>query len=128
MIHGIGCDIVNIMRIERVWRKFGNKFIRRILTTNEIDAAKSRVSGNDAFVLFAAKRYAAKEAYAKAVGCGIGALVSFLDVEVLNDVDGNPYFSRVVNLKGLGKVHLSLSDEPPYVISYVVIERVLECT
>ena len=77
---------------------------------------------------FCAKRFAAKEAFAKALGTGIGKVVSFLDLTVRNNEDGKPYFipSEKLRLylleKGITKAHLSISDEKHNAVAFVVLE------
>ena len=122
MIHGIGCDILDVNRIKKLLSRYNDKFIHRILTKNELNAAMIKTSGEEAFSLFLAKRYAAKEAYVKAIGSGISEEIAFHDIEVSNDARGKPYFSKTLSSNLLGATHLSLSDEPPYVMSYVIIE------
>ncbi len=111
MILGIGCDIVKISRIQRMLDDYGDVFKRRIFTDVEIAIEK-----NDPACYYA-KRFAAKEAYAKAAGSGIGELLSFKDIEVLYNNDMKPYFSN--NERG---AHLSMADEDDFAIAYVIIE------
>lgn len=126
-IYGIGCDIINVHRIERVFCRFGDKFVNRILTSREREYAALKTNCHGALMLFLAKRYAAKEAYVKATGAGVGKMVGFQDIEIANDVMGKPYFNKVVACAKGGSAFLSLSDELPYVIAYVIIECGDEC-
>jgi holo-[acyl-carrier protein] synthase len=122
-VYGVGCDIIDVRRVTRLYEKYRDNFVRRILTENEFSIAQRRFSNNNAMLLFLAKRYAAKEAFAKAVGVGIGDVVGFQNVEVANNANGKPYFRFFPNLLlEVGRVHLSLSDEPPFIIAYVVVE------
>lgn len=111
MIIGIGTDIVEIGRVEEMDL---DKFATRLLTSAEI-AALSRLSAAKL-----AKRFAAKEAISKALGTGIGAELTFHDMEIFNDEAGKP-LARILTKPEL-KVHLSLSDEKRYAVAFAVIE------
>lgn len=124
MIYGIGTDIVQISRIEHIIKKNKAGFVKRVLTQHEIDLFENR----GASAHFLAKRFAAKEAFAKAFGTGIGAKVSFLDLMIKNDDKGKPFFIPSEKLRlqlielGIKKAHLTLSDEKENAIAFVVIE------
>ncbi len=95
MIVGIGIDIIELNRIEKMLD--GKlKFMERILTENERNVAKGLKGSR--LTEFVAGRFAAKEAYSKAVGTGIGKEVSFLDIEVRNDDRGSRFLLRVQNI------------------------------
>jgi holo-[acyl-carrier protein] synthase len=123
MTIAIGTDIVEIQRIASALERQGDKFVQRILTKSEIVEYQAR--GNS--VAFLAKRFAAKEAIAKALGTGIGRGISFQQLIVSNNSDGAPQVELQANaaerLKQLGgsKVLLSLSDEKSYALAYVAI-------
>lgn len=123
MTIAIGTDIVEIQRIASALERQGDKFVQRILTESEIVEYQAR--GNS--VAFLAKRFAAKEAIAKALGTGIGRGISFQHMIVSNNSDGAPQVELQANaaerLKQLGgsKVLLSLSDEKNYALAYVAI-------
>ena len=123
MTIAIGTDIVEIKRIADVLERQGDKFIQRILTESEILEYQARGDS----VPFLAKRFAAKEAIAKALGTGIGRGISFQHMIVSNDSEGAPKVELQANaaerLKQLGgsQVLLSLSDEKNYALAYVVI-------
>lgn len=119
MIIGIGCDVINIQRVERIITRYKNSFLRRIFTPREIDLSKVT-----SFAAYYAKRFSAKESYAKATGHGIGQKVTFRDIEILNDINGAPYFSKHPLQSKNIKVFLSISDEKKYAISYVILQRV----
>ena len=111
MIIGIGTDIVDIRRIEKLIEESGEKFLARIFNEEE--------RGED--TAHYAKRFAAKEAIAKALGTGIGSKVSFKDIVITNDENGAPK-AEVKNQKSKVKIHISLSDEYPYALAYAVAE------
>ena len=123
MTIAIGTDIVEIQRIASALERQGDKFVQRILTESEIVEYQAR--GNS--VAFLAKRFAAKEAIAKALGTGIGRGISFQHMIVSNNSEGAPQAELQANaaerLKQLGgsQVLLSLSDEKNYARAYVAI-------
>jgi holo-[acyl-carrier protein] synthase len=124
MIYGIGTDIVNIDRVSNILNKNRDGFIKRVLTDHEI-ALFSNKADNAAYC---AKRFAAKEAFAKALGTGIGRVVSFQDLTVRNNENGKPYFIPSEKLrqylveKKIAKAHLSISDETKNAIAFVILE------
>lgn len=117
MIIGVGIDIVELERIEQLMVK-NEKFIDRILTEEE-KAIFSQLSPKRK-VEFAAGRFAAKEAYAKAIGTGIGKDVSFQDIQIINDGNGKPI--AVSNMKDC-RIHVSISHSRDYAVAQVIIER-----
>jgi len=123
MTIAIGTDIVEIQRIANVLERQGDKFVQRILTESEI--AEYQARGNS--VAFLAKRFAAKEAIAKALGTGIGRGISFQHMMVSNNAEGAPQVELQANaaerLKQLGgsNVLLSLSDEKNSALAFVAI-------
>ncbi len=124
-IIGIGTDIVNINRIEKLYHQFGTRFINRIFTPYE--QAQAQKYGNG--FAFYAKRFAAKEAFVKALGCGMGAKASWTDIEVKNTATGAPFLSVTGRAKtSLSEksahpvIHLSLSDDT-FAIAFVMIEE-----
>ena len=126
MIYGVGTDIVNIDRIQKIILKNREGFIKRVLTDHE-----QALFGNKAdSAAFCAKRFAAKEAFSKALGTGIGRVVSFQDLTVRNNDNGKPHFipSEKLRLylleKGVKQAHLSISDESQYAVAFVVLEAI----
>ncbi|MGB1333327.1 MAG: holo-ACP synthase [Porticoccaceae bacterium] len=123
MTIAIGTDIVEIKRIADALERQGDKFVQRILTASEIEEYQAR--GNS--VAFLAKRFAAKEAIAKALGTGIGRGISFQQLVTSNNLEGAPKVelqdTAAQRLKEIGgtKVLLSLSDEKNYALAYVMI-------
>jgi holo-[acyl-carrier protein] synthase len=124
VIYGIGTDIVRISRMAENLQRYGPRFAERILTESEMVVFEG--SGQQA--QFLAKRFAAKEAAAKALGTGFRDGLSLRDISVSNDALGKPelLFSQRAqqNLEkqGIGNTHLSLSDEREYAIAYVILE------
>ena len=123
MIIAIGTDIVEIQRIADAVERQGDKFVQRILTKSEI--ADYQMRGNS--ISFLAKRFAAKEAIAKALGTGIGRGISFQHMIISNNAEGAPQVElqdnaaeRLKQLDGTN-VLLSLSDEKNYALAYAAI-------
>jgi holo-[acyl-carrier protein] synthase len=124
MIYGVGTDIVNIDRIQKIILKNREGFIKRVLTEHEQALFANKADS----AAFCAKRFAAKEAFSKALGTGIGRVVSFQDLTVRNNDNGKPHFipSEKLRLylleKGVKQAHLSISDENQYALAFVVLE------
>lgn len=124
MIYGVGTDIVNIERVADILAKNKQGFVQRTLSEHE--QALFANKGDSA--AYCAKRFAAKEAFAKALGIGIGKVVSFQDLTIRNNEQGKPYFipSEKLRLylisKGIKQAHLSLSDEKYNAVAFVVLE------
>ena len=124
MIYGIGTDIVSIERIQNILNKNRDGFINRVLTDHE----KSLFANKADSAAFCAKRFAAKEAFPKALGTGIGRVVSFQDLTVRSNELGKPYFMPSEKLrlylqeKGIKHGHLSISDESQNALAFVVLE------
>ena len=125
MIVGIGTDIVAIARIEAALARHGERFARRILAEQEWDAYCA--SPQPARLL--AKRYAAKEAAAKAFGTGFSGGLSLQHIVIEHDSQGRPLLSfhgraaEFCQQYGVGESHLSISDEHDYAIAFVTLTR-----
>ena len=124
MIYGIGTDIVSIERVQNILNKNRDGFINRVLTDHE----KALFTNKADSAAFCAKRFAAKEAFSKALGTGIGRIVSFQDLTVRSNEHGKPYFMPSEKLrlylqeKGIKHGHLSISDESQNALAFVVLE------
>lgn len=125
MIYGIGTDIVRIARMAENLDRYGERFATRILTETEMAV----FTGSAQQAQFLAKRFAAKEATAKALGTGFRDGLSLRDISVSNDALGKPVLTfsqraqQGLEAQGVGSAHLSLSDEREYAIAYVILER-----
>ena len=118
MIEGTGIDLLEISRIKELLLRQPN-FSKRILTEKE-DAHFQRLSEHRQ-IEFLAGRFAAKEAFSKAFGSGIGGEVSFLDIEILPNAKNKP----IVRTKRYpGNIHLSISHSDEFAIAQVILERV----
>lgn len=129
MIHGIGTDLVDIRRIEYLLERFGARFLEKVFTPAE--RARMEMLPPERLAPHAAKRFAAKEACAKALGTGIGAHAPWQGIEIGNDEQGRPTATlldgareAVAGRHGKAHVelHLSLSDEYPYAQAFAVLE------
>lgn len=124
-ILGLGTDVVEIARMQQIYAAHGERFAKRLLSEQEYPALAS--AGQPAALL--ARRFAAKEAAAKALGCGIGAQASFHDLIVVHDNAGAPELVLAGPAKkraqrlGVSKTHLSISDERAYAMAVVILER-----
>lgn len=124
MIIGIGVDIAETARVEKLVAKYGQRFARRILTADELLEFDRRKHSSS----YLATRFAAKEAVAKALGTGIGEQFGFHSVQIDNDAQGKPLLrfvdSAVDLIAGLkiSNAMISLSDEKHYVVAMVVLE------
>ena len=124
MIFGIGTDIVQIKRMRDSLEKFGDKFARRILAESEFTEFK-QVTNKASYL---AKRFAAKEATAKAMGTGFTAGLSLQHIAVNHDDAGKPIldFYELAKIfkdkNGIKRTHISLSDERDYAIAFVTLE------
>ncbi len=124
MIFGIGTDIVEVSRIEEALERHGDAFARRILTDEEY--AEFLHSHTQA--RFLAKRFAAKEAFAKALGTGIRAPATMQNIGVSHDTLGKPVILLAPVLKTLTEEkhiiqqHVSISDEKALAVAFVVLE------
>lgn len=127
MIYGVGVDIIKIDRIQSMIQRYGDRFINRIFLEEEKEKAFKRTYPERTF----AKIFAAKEAFIKALGGSFG--LSWHDIVVSNNENGKPLMTLSLNAqKKMNSfinyekytLHLSLSDDPPHAIAYLIIEMV----
>lgn len=125
MIYGIGTDLVQSSRIADSLEKYGARFAQKILSENEW----SEYTESSRPVSFLANRFAAKEAFSKAIGTGLRHPVSFSNITVMHDSLGKPYFEFGHELDQLIKEnkityhHLSISDEINLASAFVILEK-----
>jgi holo-[acyl-carrier protein] synthase len=124
MILGTGIDIIEVSRIAASFERFGERFLNRILLPNEISYCLShKVPGP-----FLAVRFAAKEAISKAFGTGIGAQLSWQDMEVCRKDSGEPYVvlhgggRTLFESRRAARIHLSLSHTQAYAAAIAILE------
>jgi holo-[acyl-carrier protein] synthase len=128
MILGIGSDLCDIRRVERSLERFGERFTHRIFTPGERARSERRATKAGSY----ARRFAAKEACAKALGTGMRSGVFWRDMEVVNLPGGRPTMrltgGALARLRAMtpdgfeAVVHVSLTDDPPLAQAFVVIE------
>ena len=123
MIFGVGTDIVRVGRMQDNLQEYGDKFAQRILSDNELkDFSSSKSQAH-----FLAKRFAAKEATAKAMGIGFSRGLSLTHIGVGHDDNGKPvleFSDRAVELcdeLGIGEAHISIADEDDHAVAFVTL-------
>lgn len=125
MIIGMGTDIIDKVRINKAYSQHGDKFINKLLSEAERVVLQTKKYPID----YLAKRWAAKEALGKAIGCGIRAPVLLPNISVLNDELGKPFFQvspeldNFLQVANINKLHLSISDEKNFAIAWVICEH-----
>lgn len=117
MITGIGIDIVELERIQQIIER-QKRFPDRILTS--VEKEKFKILGDKRKAEYLAGRFAAKEAFSKAFGTGIGKELSFLDIEICTDEKGKPFIQKPFK-EG---VHLSISHSTNYAVAQVILEKI----
>ncbi len=123
-IFGLGSDIVDINRIKKVLKN--KDFIKKIFSKNEIKIIKAKLKTT---INYCAKRFAAKEAFSKALGTGISGGILFKDISINNDKKGRPYIKLIGKTKSIVqrtikkryKIFLTLTDEKKYALAVVII-------
>ena len=128
MIYGIGTDLVNSQRVEKLLNKFGNKFLFKIFSKEEIKNSKK--SYNKA--LYFSKRFAGKEAFWKAISPNREDTLHLNEIEILSNNNGKPYINLIgvtknkvlkleKSLNSTFNFHISISDEKPNALAFVII-------
>ena len=130
MIFGIGTDIVEVGRIEASIIQFGNDFAKRILAESELENYENlTIKDGHIKARFLAKRFAAKEAFSKALGTGLRAPATFQNIAIGHDDLGKPLLILAAELqlfllaKNIIQTHISISDEKNLAAAFVVLEK-----
>ena len=116
---------MSISRIARVIKRWADRFVRRVYTADEARTCNHRATPASSFAL----RFAAKEAFSKALGLGMTEGVRWRDIEVIHDPGGRPGLrlhgvsSKICQDRGITSIHLSLSDEGEYATATVILEK-----
>jgi len=124
VILGTGIDIVEIGRMRQAHERWGGRLIRRILTPSELEALRGKKDIHP----HVSARFAAKEAFLKALGTGFAQGISWHDMEVKREKGRRPFISvtgkalEIMTGMGAEKIHLSLSHERRYAVAQVVLE------
>ncbi len=134
MIIGIGSDLIDIRRVEKVIARHGERFLSRIFTDAERAKADRRVKSHNNYVATYAKRFAAKEACSKALGTGIRQGVWWRDMGVVNLPGGRPSMkltggalarlNRLTPPGHVAQIDLSITDDWPLAQAFVIISAV----
>lgn len=124
MILGVGTDLVEIHRIEKALARYGERFAQRVLVEQELEQFRRQKKP----AAWLAKRFAAKEAFSKAMGTGIHFPVNWHNVSVANAPSGKPQLcfseplAALMAQRGIRHAHVSLTDEISLAFAFVVIE------
>jgi holo-[acyl-carrier protein] synthase len=125
VIAGIGTDLCDIGRVQRALDRFGDRFARKIL----VDSEYERFRRHRKPAAYLAKRFAAKEAFSKAMGTGIHFPVNWHNVSVENERSGRPVLrftpplARLLESRGITVAHVSLTDEIGMASAFVILEK-----
>jgi holo-[acyl-carrier protein] synthase len=126
MIYGIGVDLVKVERIAAALRRYGDRFLNRIFTIREIDHCRGRAWEAAGFAM----RFAAKEAFSKALGVGLRrGGIRWREVEVVPDPRGKPEIvvsgraAQLCEQAGITGMHLTLTDEDNHALAVVILEK-----
>ncbi len=129
MIYGIGTDIVQISRVEGALIRHGERFAEKILGLDELVVFRQRREKIEALgIRYLATRFAAKEAFSKAIGLGMQAPMSWCSMQTLNTPNGQPFTVLSGALKEFMKknkltTQVSITDESDYAIAFVIVEK-----
>jgi holo-[acyl-carrier protein] synthase len=124
MVFGIGVDLVHVKRIEHILHRWGERFVSRLFTADEKKICYSRPRPASAFAM----RFAAKEAFSKALGLGMRMGIRWRDIEVFHFPGGKPGLKvhgtsmDICRERGITGFHVSLTDDGDYAIAMVVLE------
>lgn len=125
MIFGVGVDIILIKRMDNAIQRWGERFINRIFTEQEQKLCLSRANPVAHFSM----RFAAKEAFSKALGTGMKRGIRWQDIEIYHEQGRRPMIrlhgrsKELSESLGIENVHVSLSDDTDYAIAMVILER-----
>jgi len=125
MIYGIGTDLVEVNRIEKIIQRWGERFTEKVYSRNEIDYCTRKAYP----AIHYAARFAAKESFLKSLGIGLGMGVSLKDIEVINDAKGNPQLKmnerirEVLDTHGITSVHISMTHTREHALAVVILEQ-----
>jgi holo-[acyl-carrier protein] synthase len=125
MICGIGIDLVENGRLEKIINKWGLKFLNRVFSSGEIQYCDKHIQS----AIHYGARFAAKESFLKALGIGLGMGVKLSDIEVIHDKNGKPFLALrggakvQIEKKEITKIHLSLTHTKKYATAVVLLEK-----
>jgi holo-[acyl-carrier protein] synthase len=125
MIFGIGTDLVEVSRVEKILQKWGDKFLAKVYSQNEIDYCRKKAFPS----IHYAARFAVKESFLKSLGIGLGMGVKLRDIEVVNNEQGTPVLNVQESIKarldklGINKIHVSITHTREHAQAIVVLEK-----
>jgi len=125
MIIGTGIDIIEVERVAASYKRFGDRFLKRILKESEIEYCLSHKNPAQ----FIAARFAAKEAISKAFGTGISEKIGWQDIEICKEDSGKPYVKlhnkglKLMEEYGATNLHISLSHTQNYATAIAILEK-----
>lgn len=125
MIYGIGTDLVEIGRMEKIIQRWGERFTEKVYSQNEIDYCTRKAYP----AIHYAARFAAKESFLKSLGIGLGMGVSLKDIEVINNAQGSPQLKmnerirKVLDTHGITSVHISMTHTREHAHAVVILEQ-----
>ena len=132
MIYGIGTDIIRIARVEAALTRHGERFAQKILGPEEMEKYRQRSAKVPARgIRFVATRFAAKEAFSKAIGLGMRMPMAWRAMQVLNAPGGKPVVVVGGTLRDYMALHglsaqVSITDEQEYAVAFVLVEKIHE--
>ena len=124
MIYGIGIDIVKIARFKRALERWGDRLSTRVFTPEELSICHAKAQPDRHLAL----RFAAKEAFLKALGIGMFQGVAWTEIEIVNDPSGRPLMNvkggaeKICQEKGITEIIVSISHEAEYGVAHVLLE------
>jgi holo-[acyl-carrier protein] synthase len=124
MVYGIGVDIVKIARFERALERWGHRLRERVFTPEELSICHNKTHPGRHLAL----RFAAKEAFLKALGIGMFQGVAWNEIEIINDPLGRPHMKvkggaeKICREKGIQEIFVSISHEHEYGVAHVLLE------
>lgn len=125
MIESVGIDLVEVERIEKILKKWGERFTGRVFAEGEVFYCGKKAYPS----IHYAARFAVKEAFLKCLGVGIGGGIALKDIEVRNNDDGRPELhlhrkaQRILNDRGITGTYVSISHTDRYATAIVIFER-----
>ncbi|NTW16521.1 MAG: holo-ACP synthase [Syntrophaceae bacterium] len=125
MIYGIGTDLVEVNRMEKIIQRWGERFTEKVYSQDEIDYCTRKAYP----AIHYAARFAAKESFLKSLGIGLGMGVSLKDIEVINNAQGNPQLKmnerirKVLDTHGITSVQISMTHTREHAHAVVILEQ-----
>jgi holo-[acyl-carrier protein] synthase len=124
MVYGIGVDIITIERFKKALERWGDRLCKRVFTPQELSTCQNKAQPGRHLAL----RFAAKEAFLKALGIGMFQGVAWNEIEITNDSLGRPHMSvrgaaeKLCREKGIKEIFVSISHEAEYGVAHVLLE------